>query len=313
MVVGGEDLRLALPSELSALRQTSRVGLVLLGDSHLARIRRDLDLLGPDVANHAVGGATAADLAGQVRRAVLSPEDVAVLSIGTNDARSGVTPGACADAVAAALDGTACSWVLVRPPLAEHAAWGDAVAQVAGATTVDTPALLADLGADAFALDGLHLSGAGYAVLVPAIAGAAGRPARLGGGMDFERSVGAVLDPVLVPMGFAAAQAGATQATFCAGHDELSERFPRLPQAFAQGSGGCIDLVVDRADRDLVVRLEGPSLVETLRELGLHEDAEAVAGLRSDRLDHALRTLADVLPRVFRAAGPTPAEPREPA
>lgn len=149
------------------------MGLVLLGDSHLARIRRDLDLLGPHVTNRAVGGATAADLAGQVRGAALSEQDVVVLSIGTNDARSGVAPEACADAVAAALDGTACSFVYVRPPLVEHTAGGDAVAEAVGAITVDTPVLLADLGADAFAPDGLHLSGAGYAVLVPAIAAAA--------------------------------------------------------------------------------------------------------------------------------------------
>ena len=136
------------------------------------RIRRDLDLLGPHVTNLAVGGATATDLAGQVGGATLAHDDVAVLSIGTNDAGSGVTPQDCARAVAAALDGTACSWVLVRPPLAEHSAWGDAIAAAVDAVVVDTPALLAPLGSSAFAADGLHLSGAGYAALLPAIAAA---------------------------------------------------------------------------------------------------------------------------------------------
>ncbi|CAM3542817.1 hypothetical protein [Nocardioides zeicaulis] len=37
--------------------------IVLLGDSHLARVRRDLALVGPDVHNAAVGGATSHDLA----------------------------------------------------------------------------------------------------------------------------------------------------------------------------------------------------------------------------------------------------------
>jgi hypothetical protein len=36
--------------------------IVLIGDSHLARVRRDLDRLGPAVVNAAVGGATVLDL-----------------------------------------------------------------------------------------------------------------------------------------------------------------------------------------------------------------------------------------------------------
>lgn len=149
--------------------------IVLLGDSHLARIRRDLPLLGPEVSNLAVGGATAADLAGQVRGVVLSHEDVVVLSIGTNDARACVAPETCAETVAAARDTMACPVIYVHPPLADHAAWGDAVAQALDAAVVDTPALLSDLGARAFAADGLHLSGLGYAVLVPAVAAAVSR------------------------------------------------------------------------------------------------------------------------------------------
>ena len=116
--------------------------------------------------------------------------------------------------------------------------------------------------------------------------------------------VSSVLDPVLVPLGFAAAQGGGSQVIFCAAHDELSARFPGLPQAFAQGEGGCIDLVIDGTDDDLVVHLEGPSLAETLRSVGLHEDAVAVTRLRSDEVDHAVTVLAEVLPRLFRAAGP---------
>ncbi len=67
--------------------------LVLMGDSHLARVRRGLMSLGPGVRNVAVGGATIKDLDGQLDLvAAMGPETV-VLSVGTNDAalRSGVS------------------------------------------------------------------------------------------------------------------------------------------------------------------------------------------------------------------------------
>lgn len=60
--------------------------IVLLGDSHLARIRRDLPALGPDVCNAAVGGASALDLLAQAATASVGEDDVAVVSVGTNDA-----------------------------------------------------------------------------------------------------------------------------------------------------------------------------------------------------------------------------------
>ncbi len=46
---------------------------------------------------------------------------------------------------------------------------GGVVLGEAGAVLVDTPRVLATLGADAFVDDGVHLSVAGYALLVPAI------------------------------------------------------------------------------------------------------------------------------------------------
>lgn len=125
----------------------------------------------PHVANHAVGGARANGLLTQVRRASLVATDVAVLSIGTNDARAGVTADMCAAAVADAVGSTACKWIYVDPPLLEHSTWGDAVAAGIDAKVIGTRDLLRPLGARAFAHDGLHLSGPGYAVLVPAIAG----------------------------------------------------------------------------------------------------------------------------------------------
>ncbi|WP_372729982.1 hypothetical protein [Nocardioides sp.] len=66
--------------------------IVLLGDSHLARVRRDLDRLacgdsGPaDIVNAAVGGADARDLLAQATAAGVGADDRVAVSIGTNDA-----------------------------------------------------------------------------------------------------------------------------------------------------------------------------------------------------------------------------------
>ena len=59
--------------------------IVLLGDSHLARVRRDLTLVGPDVCNAAQGGASTRDLVAQATRAAIHHSDLVVLSVGTND------------------------------------------------------------------------------------------------------------------------------------------------------------------------------------------------------------------------------------
>ena len=47
--------------------------------------------------------------------------------------------------------------------------------------------------------------------------------------MDVGRTISAVFDPVLVPAGFLAGQHGADQVIFCAGHDELSDRYKTDP------------------------------------------------------------------------------------
>ena len=59
---------------------------VLLGDSHLARVRRDLLVLGPDVCNAAEGGASSLDLLAQATGAAVEEDDLVVVSVGTNDA-----------------------------------------------------------------------------------------------------------------------------------------------------------------------------------------------------------------------------------
>lgn len=58
---------------------------VLLGDSHLARIKRELPRFGPSALNAAVGGATVLDLEYQGDGALLTADDVVVVSVGTND------------------------------------------------------------------------------------------------------------------------------------------------------------------------------------------------------------------------------------
>lgn len=63
------------------------VSTVLVGDSHLARIRRDLHRIGEDVINLAVGGATIVDVPRQVARGVAG-SGTFVVSVGTNDAHA---------------------------------------------------------------------------------------------------------------------------------------------------------------------------------------------------------------------------------
>lgn len=162
----------------------------LLGDSHLARVVRDLPRLGQNVANLAIGGAVVDDLAGQLARVGPATTDWLVLSVGTNDADP--TRGRPLPEFRARLSGAIASrpharWLYVASPgcrgdrilsdwTAERiAAYADTAADVtlaAGGAVVATPAVLAAAGDAAFDPDGLHLSGTGYDLLLPAIAAA---------------------------------------------------------------------------------------------------------------------------------------------
>ncbi|GAA0974569.1 hypothetical protein ENKNEFLB_02361 [Nocardioides aquaticus] len=166
--------------------------IVLLGDSHLARITDDLDRIGDDVVNAAVGGSVAADVLAQADAVGVGPRDVAVVSVGTNDAApwKQVDP----DDFRAQLERLVeqvqpYRWVHVAPPgvdelrmerevdrtnelVARYQRIGGVVLGDAGAELVDTPRVLSRLGSEAFVDDGVHLSAAGYALLVPAIADA---------------------------------------------------------------------------------------------------------------------------------------------
>ena len=138
--------------------------------------------------NVAVGGSVARHLSGQLASALVGPDDVVVVSIGTNDAAD-LTPLSAAD-FEAALDGVVRRepgprrWVYLAPPgvlddrpgaLGRTTAGVTSYAALAAArfdTVIDTPALLAPLGPSAFLADGVHLTAAGYDVVLPAIAAA---------------------------------------------------------------------------------------------------------------------------------------------
>lgn len=176
--------------------------IVLLGDSHLDRVRRDLHRLAPEpgaeVVNAAVGGSFAFELLGQAHGVHLRPEDAVVVSVGTNDAApwKAVPPYDFEANLRELLDhlvelGTPRRGRLVylTPPgvdearlegpgdrtgavVASYAAIGARLTTAAGGRVVDALALLAPLGAAAYLDDGVHLTGAAYDLLLPALADA---------------------------------------------------------------------------------------------------------------------------------------------
>lgn len=167
--------------------------IVLLGDSHLARVRRDLALIGTDVRNGAVGGASSLDLAAQAERAGaggLVEDDAVVVSVGTNDAapwKRVPVPDVTEALRACWLSVPARRRVYVTPPGVDEARLGGpsdrtnhvvdsyraaavALCRELDVRVVHAEQLVAPLGVDAFVDDGLHLTGPAYRLLLPAIA-----------------------------------------------------------------------------------------------------------------------------------------------
>jgi len=166
---------------------------LLLGDSHLARSRRDLARIAPDITNRATGGAFARDLVVQAADLDLASHNAVVVSVGTNDA----APWKQADDFVSVITGFLAShpgvrWVFMRSPgvdesrlsgsgdrtnrgLAEYADAAASLFAESGGSVIDTPRLLASLGPAAFTDDGVHLTGAAYDVLLPAITAACHR------------------------------------------------------------------------------------------------------------------------------------------
>jgi hypothetical protein len=124
--------------------------------------------------------------------------------------------------------------------------------------------------------------------------------------LGFSDEVTSLIDPVVVPRGFASGQGDGGQVIFCAAFDDVADRFPHLPQADQQqrGVGACVDLVLTADDRMNLasVQLEGTSLEETLRQVGL--DVRAIAlreAMRGDRT-HALAAVASAMRDLLAAS-----------
>lgn len=127
------------------------------------------------------------------------------------------------------------------------------------------------------------------------------------GSVGIGRLVSLALDPVLMPAGFQGGQygddgAGDLQIIFCAPHDEFSLRHGHLPPANQQQPDGtCVDLVVDIwADGTLGrLDLEGTSLAETLRGVGLLAHEDAVARVDGRLVAEGLPAIEAALRRLF--------------
>jgi lysophospholipase L1-like esterase len=166
--------------------------IVFLGDSHLARVRRDLPLVGSDVCNAANGGTSSLGLLSQAAEAAVRESDLVVLSVGTNDAApwKRVPVSVFAETVRHCMESVpARRWIYLTPPGVDEArlsASGDrtnaildeyrkaalAVSRAAGAGVVRTERVIEPLGPAAFVKDGLHLSGPAYRLVLDAIADA---------------------------------------------------------------------------------------------------------------------------------------------
>lgn len=138
---------------------------LLVGDSHLAYAFRDYpDLisrsLGPSVESVAFGGATVADLPGQVRGLTLPSYSSVVVSVGSNDEFMGLPFRGPLDAFVAAHPDV--RWVWLASPNFDLPMDGLA-------PLVHTLGVLAPLGQDAYVGDGVHLTRAAYEVLLPAV------------------------------------------------------------------------------------------------------------------------------------------------
>lgn len=167
---------------------------VLMGDSHLARLRRELRGFPGDVRNAAEGGASSRDLPRQAGAVDVQASDVVVLSVGTNDAApwTHIPVSEFAQSLSMLVASHAPrGWVLVAPPgvveerltrapdrtnavIDEYRRAAIEVCEEVGGRVVRADLLLESLEEKAFAEDGVHLSGAGYRVLVPAIVSACG-------------------------------------------------------------------------------------------------------------------------------------------
>ena len=167
---------------------------VFIGDSHLARLRRELLTFSGDVRNAAEGGASSRDVLRQAVAVGLHDSDSVVLSVGTNDAApwKKVSVSEFVQALSMLVQSHSPGrWVFVTPPgviegrltrardrtnavIDDYRLAAIEVCEAVGGHVVRTDLVLESLGAKAFAEDGVHLNATGYRVLVPAIKSACG-------------------------------------------------------------------------------------------------------------------------------------------
>jgi lysophospholipase L1-like esterase len=175
---------------MAASRQRDVMRIVLLGDSHLARVRRDLPMVGTNVCNAAEGGASSPDLLAQAARAAVEEGDLVVVSVGTNDAApwKQVPLTVFAQELARCMRSVpARRWVYVAPPGVDESRGSGSggrtnavldecrdaaltVCDEAGARVVRTGRVLEPLGTSAFVSDGVHLNGPAHKLVLAAIA-----------------------------------------------------------------------------------------------------------------------------------------------
>lgn len=157
---------------------------LLLGDSHLARLAPYTRLIARDCTVRAVGGAAASELLDQLGDLDPASYDVVAVSVGTNDC--GVKPatqGEFVDALRALLERVAPTPVLmVNNPgaderavdyddvqMKEYAGAAAALVRASGGAVLDIPSVIAPLGRKGRTVEGLHVSKAGHLLLIPAL------------------------------------------------------------------------------------------------------------------------------------------------
>lgn len=173
------------------------MAVLLLGDSHLARLARYRRLLDADCTVRAVSGSTACDLLDQLDGLDPARFRVIAVSVGTNDC--GSKPSSLTDfvqAIEALVDRVAPTQVLmVNNPGADARAvdyddakmrrYAEAAADVvrsAGGSVVDIPSAIRPMGRIARTPDGIHVSKIGHLLLIPTLRRALRRAGRHDGG-----------------------------------------------------------------------------------------------------------------------------------
>lgn len=169
------------------------MGVLLLGDSHLAHFRSYPWLFARDCTVRAVNGEAASDLRDQADGLDLAVFDLIAISVGTNDC--GIKPTALPDFLRyieeIVVQASPVPVLMVNNPgadsraagadhelLMKYAAEAGALVRSHGGSVLDVTKVIAPLGARGRTADGLHVSKWGYLLLFPALRRAVWRAMR---------------------------------------------------------------------------------------------------------------------------------------